>query len=160
MKNRGFTLIELMIVVAIIMIMGAGGMWAFKNRMYKDEILKLKTSIPTLIGNTNLRVYERAITNAAIQISSTSGETEDTISATGTQIDSTNISKIKSKRFDFITSPSGITSFSINKMGAFDTEDFSIIVRDHKTNTDVLEFVINSKPSLGVYSLNTSQSSF
>lgn len=160
MKNRGFSLMELMIVVAIIMIMGAGGLWAFKNRLYKDEVLKLKTSIPTLIGNTNLRVYERAISGAAIEISGTSGETEDTIKATGPQIDSSNISQIKSKRFDFITSPSGITSFSINSMGTFTREDFSIIVRDHKTNKDILEFTINSKPSLGVYSLNTSQSSF
>ncbi len=157
MKNRGFSLIELMIVVAIIMIMGAGAMWGFKNRMYKDEVLKLKTSIPTLIGNTNLRVYERAISGAEIKISHTAGETEDEIYAS---IDSNNISKIKSKRFDFITSPSGIASLSINSMGAFTSEDFSIIVRDHKTNKDILEFTINSKLDLGVYSLNTSQSSF
>jgi len=155
MKNRGFTIIELMIVVSIIMILGVVGMWGFKNRMYKDELLKLKTSIPTLLGNTTLRVYERGITDAAIEVSSSSG-----ISATGNQIDSSNIAKIESKRFNFETSPSGITNFPINSMGTFTREDFSIIVKDNKTNITMLEFIIKSKTNLGVYSLTTSQSSF
>ncbi len=66
MKNRGFSLIELMIVVAIIMIMGAGAMWGFRNRMYKNEILKMKTEIPTLIGNSTFRIYEKAIDSSKV----------------------------------------------------------------------------------------------
>ena len=47
MKNRGFSLMELMIVVAIIMILGAGGMWTLKDRLYKNEIIKIKAAVPT-----------------------------------------------------------------------------------------------------------------
>lgn len=152
MKNRGFSLIELMIVVAIIMIMGAGGMWGFKKRMYKNEILKMKTEIPTLIGNSTLRVYEKAISGAAITISSD----RISISSVGSGAEY----KAKSNYFEFVTSPTSIDG-GITKDGAFNS-DFDIIVIDKtKTPTEAaLTFSIQTKTSLGVYSLTTSQSSF
>ena len=69
MKNRGFSLLELMVVVAIIMILGAATIWTLKGRVYKNEVLRMKTGIPTIIGNATLRVYEKGISPAAIKCS-------------------------------------------------------------------------------------------
>ena len=149
MKNRGFSLLELMIVVAIIMILGAGSMWGFKNRMYKNEILRMKTAIPTIINNATLRVYEKAISPAAINIE------EDKIYFTGDSITG-NVYDAKTSMFTFTSTPSVIT---IESSGTFD-RDFQIIVYKKDTTEEVLTFTIKTKTNLGVYSLTTSQGSF
>lgn len=150
MKNRGFSLIELMIVVAIIMIMGAGTTWGFRKRMYKNEILKMKTEIPTLIGNSTLRVYEKAISGAAITVNSDKISISDV--GSGAEY------KAKTSQFEFSTSPASITG-KINIQGAFE-ESFDILVKDKKTSTLILSFSIEIKENLGVYSLITSEGAF
>lgn len=163
MKNRGFSLIELMIVVAIIMIMGAGGLWGFRNRMYKNEILKMKTEIPTLIGNSTFRIYEKAIDSSKFTIN------VDKLSVSNVGSNSNYV--LKSNLFKFATSPSAILdkSITISAIGTFDfgddasgteIDEIEIQVLDIKTNDKVLIFSIQTKENLGVYSLTTSQSSF
>ena len=104
MKNRGFSLMELMIVVAIIMILGAGGMWTLKDRLYKNEIIKIKAAVPTLLNSGALRVYERGTSGAALTV-------------TGGSISISNVGagmEVKSNVFTFVTSPTSISEININ----------------------------------------------
>lgn len=149
MKNRGFSLLELMIVVAIIMIMAGFGMWGLGNRFYKNEILRMKTAIPTLLNNATLKVYERGISGASVNIGS------NRISFTGAGLGSY-VYNANASKFSFSSSPSSI---SINNMGTF-TQDFEIIVYDAGTSNAALSFSIDTKENLGVYSLSVTQRAF
>ena len=150
MKNRGFSLLELMIVVAIVMIMGAGTMWGFKGRMYKNEVLRMKTGIPTIINNATLRVYEKATSGATLTVNSD----EISISNVGSGAEY----NAKTSMFTFATSPASIDG-TIIPAGTF-RQNFDILVYNKGTSDAVLTFSINTKENLGVYSLTTSQCSF
>lgn len=149
MKNRGFSLLELMIVVAIIMIMAGFGMWGLGNRLYRNEILRMKTAIPTLLNNATLKVYERGISGASVAIGS------DRISFGGAGLGSY-VYNANARKFSFSSSPSSI---GINTMGTF-TQDFSIIVYDAGTSNAALTFTVDTKENLGVYSLSVTQKAF
>lgn len=58
MKNKGFSLVELMIVVAIITIMASVGMFAIKGRAEKNELIRLRTEIATTLDTGALRAFE------------------------------------------------------------------------------------------------------
>lgn len=138
MKNRGFSLIELMIVVAIIMILGAGGMWTLKDRLYRNEIIKVRASVPTLLNSGTLRVYERGTSEAALTV-------------TGGSISISNIGsgmEVRSRMFTFSTSPASV-NLAINELGGF-PEDFDILVKD-RNNSNVMTFKIATKSSFGVF---------
>ena len=150
MKNRGFSLLELMIVVAIVMIMGAGTMWGFKGRMYKNEILRMKTAIPTIINNATLRVYEKATSGSSITVSSD----KISISSVGSGAEYS----AKTSMFTFATSPATIDG-TIVSSGTF-RQNFDILVYNEGTSTVALTFKINTKENLGVYNITTSQGSF
>lgn len=146
MKNRGFSLMELMIVVAIIMILGGGGMWSLKNRLYKNEIIKIKAAVPTLLNSGALRVYEKGASGA-------------TLTATGSSVSISNVGagmEVKSNMFTFVTSPASLDIW-INDLGGLETSpqaidgtwDFDILVKDRNSN-DVMTFAIKSK-GFGVF---------
>ncbi len=145
MKNRGFSLMELMIVVAIIMILGAGGMWTLKDRLYKNEIIKIKAAVPTLLNSGALRVYERGTSGAALTV-------------TGGSISISNVEaemEVKSNMFTFVTSPTSISEININNLGGLVTspsalDRFDILVKD-KSNNNVMTFEVKTKSSFGVF---------
>ena len=58
MMNKGFTLIELMIVVAIAMVLTTVGVMAVGRRMENNAITRVRTELPTYI----LGVLDRAFT--------------------------------------------------------------------------------------------------
>lgn len=141
MKNRGFSLMELMIVVAIIMILGAGGMWTLKDRLYKNEIIKIKAAVPTLLNSGALRVYEKGASGA-------------TLTATGSSVSISNVGagmEVKSRMFTFSTTASA-TNLEINSLGGF-RGDFNILVEDKDAN-DVMTFKIITKSSFGVFKVD------
>ena len=145
MKNRGFSLMELMIVVAIIMILGAGGMWSLKNRLYKNEIIKVKAAVPTLLNSGALRAYERGTSGA-------------TLTATGSSVSISNVGagmEVESRMFTFVTSPTSISEININNLGGLVTspsalDRFDILVKD-KSNNNVMTFEVKTKSSFGVF---------
>ena len=145
MKNRGFSLMELMIVVAIIMILGGGGMWSLKNRIYKNEIIKIKAAVPTLLNSGALRVYEKGASGA-------------TLTATGSSVSISNVGagmEVKSNMFTFVTSPTSISEININNLGGLVTspsalDRFDILVKD-KSNNNVMTFEVKTKSSFGVF---------
>lgn len=47
--NKGFTLLEIMVVVAIIMILSVGGVMAIGDRIEKNAILTVKSELPSVI---------------------------------------------------------------------------------------------------------------
>ncbi len=146
MKNRGFSLMELMIVVAIIMILGAGGMWTLKDRLYKNEIIKIKAAVPTLLNSGALRTYEKGIDKPEVEV------TGNTISITKVGAGM----EVKSNMFTFVTSPASLDIW-INDLGGLETSpqaidgtwDFDILVKDRNSN-DVMTFAIKSK-GFGVF---------
>ena len=145
MKNRGFSLMELMIVVAIIMILGAGGMWTLKDRLYKNEIIKIKAAVPTLLNSGALRVYEKGASGA-------------TLTATGSSVSISNVGagmEVKSNMFTFVTAPTSISEININNLGGLVTspsalDRFDILVKD-KSNNNVMTFEVKTKSSFGVF---------
>lgn len=142
MKKRGFTLLELVIVVAILMIFAGGGIWTLRGRAQKNEIIKLKTSIPTLLENGTLRIYEKGIKDGKLSVNTGS------IVVAGTGIGQG--MEIKSSVFTFATSPSSLGSNGdINVLGTFNG-NFDILVKD-KDSTTILTFSITTKSNLGVY---------
>ena len=138
MKNRGFSLLELMIVVAILMILGGGGIWALKDRLYKNEIIKIRAAVPTLLNSGALRVYEKGTSGAALTVSPHSLS----ISNVGSGME------VKSNMFTFSTTSSAV-SRGINDLGGFNN-DFNILVEDRDGN-DVMTFNIITKSSFGVF---------
>lgn len=145
MKNRGFSLMELMIVVAIIMVLGGGGIWSLKNRIYKNEVIKVKAAVPTLLNSGALRVYEKGISTA-------------TLTATGSSVSISNVGagmEVKSNIFKFSTSPASISEININDLGGLVTspsalERFDILVKDKNSN-DVMTFEVRTKSNFGVF---------
>ncbi len=145
MKNRGFSLMELMIVVAIIMVLGGGGFWSLKNRIYKNEVIKIKAAVPTLLNSGALRVYEKGASGA-------------TLTVTGGSISISNVGsgmEVESRMFTFSTSPTSISEISVNDLGGLVTspsalDRFDILVKD-KNNNNVMTFEIKTKSSFGVF---------
>ena len=138
MKNRGFSLMELMIVVAIIMILGGGGIWTLKDRLYKNEIIRMKSVIPTLLNTGALRVYEKGSSGAVL-------------TASGSSISISNVGsgmEVESRIFTFSTSGAAVNR-EINDLGGF-KGDFDILVKDKNSN-DVMTVEIRTKSSFGVF---------
>lgn len=144
MKNRGFTLIELMIVIAIIMILAWVGTLSLSDRFYKNEKITLKTSIPTLLQNSTLRVYEKGTAGAVLTVNAHAIR----VSNVGTG------AEVNSSVFSFSTSPASITSEgAINSMGAF-MGNFDIIVTN-KDGQEAMVFRIKTNENLGVFNVTT-----
>lgn len=139
MKNRGFSLMELMIVVAIIMVLGGGGIWSLKNRIYKNEVIKVKAAVPTLLNSGALRVYEKGISTA-------------TLTATGSSVSISNVGagmEVKSNIFKFSSVTTTSSNLEINDLGGF-KGDFDILVED-KDGNDIMTFEVKTKSSFGVF---------
>ena len=148
MKNRGFSLMELMIVVAIIMILGGGGMWTLKDRLYKNEIIRVKAAVPTLLSSGTLRAYEKGISTAVLTV--TGGSIS--ISNVGAEME------VESRMFTFSTSPTSISEININDLGGLVTspsaiDRFDILVKDKKSN-DVMTFEVRTRSNFGVFKVD------
>lgn len=144
MKNKGFSLLELLIAVVIITMMATIGTLAFKERFKKNEFIRIKSELPTLVETVTLRSYE-------LNLSSTMEINPKSISMaiTNSAISYT----VNSKIYTFSTSPAGISEVKINSMGAFSSPSaFDIILLDDYATT-AMTFQIKSNPGLGVYSL-------
>lgn len=148
MKNKGFSLVELMIVVAIITIMASVGMFAIRGRAEKNELIRLRTEIASTLDTGALRAFEI--------------QSEETVEINPNSIKievGTRKFEVKSKIHTFSLSPSGITTVGLNKLGAFTTtgtgisgDDFDILVKD-RDNVEKLRVEVRSNANLGVYSL-------
>jgi|GEM_PF-3809842 len=147
MKNKGFSLVELMIVVAIITIMASVGMFAIKGRAEKNELIRLRTEIATTLDTGALRAFE--IQKKADKVDINPNSIEIKVGARNFET--------KSKIHTFSLSPSGI-SIGLNKLGAFENTtnneniDFDILVKD-RDNVEKIRVEVRSNANLGVYSL-------
>lgn len=72
MKKQGFTLIELMVVVAIMMIMIVAAVSSYGNRAERDAIKKLRDDVPVFFTTAIERGYEKARA-VTVEINTTSG---------------------------------------------------------------------------------------
>lgn len=145
MKNRGFTLIELMLVVALISFLSVMGFVSLRDRFDKNEVIKVKAGVPTLLSTGTLRVYEKAISGAALQVNDHSISIP-TLSGADMEL--------RSSRFTFSTSPAAI-GLGINTLGGFEN-NFDILVKDKKDNL-VMTFKITTKSNFGVFRIDVSE---
>lgn len=142
-KKEAYTLIELVIVIAIIMIMASLGVWKMRERAVRNELLRLKAQVPAFLETSTLRVYQRGIETASLSINTDSLEINN---VTGYQ------TELEPKYFTFSSS---VTSVAINSFGTFATGTvFTISVMDGSTTK--LAFKIESREKLGIYSISTS----
>ncbi len=142
-KKEAYTLMELVIVIAIIMIMASLGVWKMRERAVRNELLRLKAQVPAFLETSTLRVYQRGIETASLSINTDSLEINN---VTGYQ------TELEPRYFTFSSS---VTSVAINKFGTFDTNTpFVISVMDGATTR--LAFTIRSSRNLGIYSVSTS----
>lgn len=141
MKNKGFTLIELMIVVAIIMILGSGTLFGLRVRHKNNELISLRNEIPTQMETVTLKAYEvgRA---GSIEVSTTTIK----LSLAG----SSDI-EIKPDFYKFVASTT--SAININTLGAFE-KSFTIEVQDKSTSEKKFEVKVSSNLAhLGVSSI-------
>ena len=106
--------------------------------IYKNEIIKIRAAVPTLLNSGALRVYEKGTSGAALTVSPHSLS----ISNVGSGME------VKSNMFTFSTTSSAV-SRGINDLGGFNN-DFNILVEDRDGN-DVMTFNIITKSSFGVF---------
>lgn len=142
MKNRGFTLLELMIVIAIIMILGGATVLGLRMRAHKDELLKLKVQIPAVLENATLYAYEFGYTGS--------------INATSKKIllnVGTRAFEVKSNALTISTSPSSLST-DVTALGTF-SSDFDIILSYQ--GTKLYEFNVKPKTNLGVYNITETE---
>ena len=80
--NKGFTLLEIMLVVAIIMILSAGGVMAIGDRIEKNAVLRVKSELPTVIRNTIDKSFSDGISRT-VEYNTTEGVINITGTSTG-----------------------------------------------------------------------------
>lgn len=143
MKKNAFTLLEVIIAVALLILLTSFGTLSIRSRIKKNEYFRIKSQIPSMIETASFKSYELG-TSGTMNVSSKS---------VSVSVASSNVNyEVKSSIYTFSTSPAGISPISINDMGAFEsTEDFDILLSDNGTNK--LVFDIKSNPDLGIYSL-------
>ncbi len=142
MKKRGFTLLELMIVIAIIMVLGGATVMGLRMRAHKDELLKLKVQIPATMENATLYAYEFGYQGT---ISATSKKI--TLSINGRDFE------VKSNALTISTSPSSLST-NVTALGTF-SSDFDIILSYQ--GTKMYEFKVKPKTNLGVYNITETE---
>ncbi len=138
MKKMGFTLLELVIVVAIIMVLGGATLMGLRMRAHKDELLKLKVQIPAVLETATLYAYEFGY-SGSIQASS---------KRIDLNIGSRNF-EIETNALTISTRPSSLAT-TISALGTF-SDNFDIILSYR--GTELYEFQINTKANLGVYNV-------
>lgn len=144
MKNKGFSLLELLIAVVILSTMATVGTLAMRERIKRNELIRIRSGLPSIVETVSLKSYELNL-ESAMTINSNSIAMNVTSSAVTYTINS-NI-------YTFSTSPAGISNATMNSMGAFSSPSaFDIILLDDDATT-ALTFQIRSNPDLGVYSL-------
>ncbi|WP_318499363.1 pilin [Photobacterium leiognathi] len=74
-KQQGFTLIELMIVVAIIGVLSAIAIPAYKNYVTKGELASAVATMKALITPTELYIQENGNISATTPVASAAGST-------------------------------------------------------------------------------------
>ena len=70
--NRGFTLLEIMVVVAIVLILSTGGVLAIGDRIEKNAIIRAKTEIPTFIRNAIDKSFSDGV-KRTVEVNTTGG---------------------------------------------------------------------------------------
>ncbi len=138
MKKMGFTLLELVIVIAIIMILGGATVMGLRMRAYKDELLKLKVQIPAVLETATLYAYEFGYSGS--------------IQASNKKINLTMGTKnfeVKANALTITTSPSPISA-SVSTLGTF-SDNFDIIL--NYRGIELYRFQIDTKVNLGVYNI-------
>lgn len=61
MKNKGFSLVEMIIAVALIVLLASTGYVSFSKRAEKNALIKMKTQIHIFIENTAQRSLEEGV---------------------------------------------------------------------------------------------------
>ena len=128
MKN-GFTLLELMIVVAIIGILVSVGYVGIGDRMKKDKQNRVKVVLPTVIRNNIDRAFSEGREYQISIPTNGNGVLNVMKDAIGTgpaiQVESIDIPK---GTITYVTSPASITSVIIGEKGEV-SQDVDIIVK-------------------------------
>lgn len=144
MKNKGFSLLELLIAVVILSMMATVGTLAMRERIKRNELIRIRSGLPSIVETVSLRSYELNL-ESKMEINSNSIVMEVTASAISYAVNS--------KIYTFSTSPAGISEAKINSMGAFSSPSALDIILLDDDATTVMTFQIRSNPDLGVYSL-------
>lgn len=160
-KNEAFTLIELMIVVAIIAILSTGVIMKVRQRMKNNEILKIRSNIPKILDDVGLRLYEQGTTDAAISISVnsdgnsefkvTGGSVGEALKSQDKTIEASYYKLILKVSDDKGTTWTESNSLSYSQYGAFEKFfKIGIIDKADSTNTPVYEIYGKTMPELGI----------
>lgn len=80
--NKGFTLLEIMVVVAIVMILSIGGVMAIGDRIEKNAIIRVKSELPTVIRGAIDKSFSDGISRT-VEYNTTEGVINITGTSTG-----------------------------------------------------------------------------
>lgn len=152
--KKGFTLVEIMIVVAIIIIMSSVGYISVGDRIRKDNEKKVKVILPTVIRTAIDKAFAEGRgyqVNIPVSGSGTLIVTKDP-AVTGAAIEDSRV-QVPKGGITYITSPSSVTIVDIGEKGEIKKDGVEIIVKSN--NIPFYKVVVKNISGIDIGSVKT-----